>query len=370
MKVLLATGIYPPDIGGPATYVQALASEFEKHDIDVVVVTYGRKEGQKGQKGWRVIRVPKWGGSFLRWWRYAKALRREGEDADIVYAFSSVSCGLPLWIAGLRKPRHILRLGGDFIWERYTDWGGMLSLKEWYQSLHWSLRLSHRLMGWLLRRFDHIIFSTEFQKKIYEEFFQPPPKYSVIENALPSSLSPLHLHTKHDPLRLLFVGRFVGFKNLKCLLDALLQLPHTTLTLVGGGPVRRMLEKKIQEEGLNERVHFINTVQGKEKEKLLADHDLLILPSITEISPNIALEARVMGLPVLLTSETGLSSVLTAGMVVHPLKMVEDIVRGVLTVEQEYDRIAREAAKPPVKRGWDIVCDEHVQLFQKFLKSS
>jgi len=367
MKVLLATGIYPPDIGGPATYVHALASELIKKDIDVVVVTYGRKEGQKGQKGWRVIRIPKWGGPFLRWWRYAKALRREGEDADVVYAFSSVSCGVPLWIAGLRKPCHVLRLGGDFIWERYTDWGGMLSLKEWYQSLHWSLRLSHRLMGWLLRLFDHIIFSTEFQKEIYEDFFQPPPPYSVIENALPTPLSPLVLHTKHNPFRLLFIGRFVGFKNLNCLLDALVQLPHMTLTLVGSGPLRRNLERKVYEEGLTEHVRFMDSIRGKAKEKLFMDYDLLILPSITEISPNVALEARVMGLPVLLTSETGLTPALTAGMVIRPLKTTEDIVREVLTVEQEYDRIAAGAAKLPVNRGWDIVCNEHIQLFQSLL---
>ena len=368
MKVLLATGIYPPDIGGPATYVQAMACELVKQNIEVVVVTYGRREGQKGQKGWRVIRVPKWGGSILRWWRYAKALRREGTDADIVYAFSSVSSGVPLWIAGLRKPRHILRLGGDFIWERYTDWGGMLSLRDWYQSLHWSLRISHRFMGWLLRLFDHIIFSTEFQKKIYDEFFQPPPPYSVIENALPSLTFPPLLHAKHDPFRILFVGRFVGFKNLRCLLDALVQLPHATLTLVGAGPMRRILGKKVQEEGLGERVRFMDTVKGKEKDKLFVDHDLLILPSITELSPNVALEARVMGLPVLLTSETGLSSALTAGMTVRPLKTMPDIVREVLTVEQEYERIAMEAAQPPVKRGWDTICKEHLQLFQKLLK--
>lgn len=370
MKVLLATGIYPPGIGGPATYVQALASELTKKDIDVVVVTYGRKEGQKGQRGWRVIRVSKWGGSVLRWWRYAKALRREGTDADIVYAFSSVSCGVPLWIAGLRKPRHILRLGGDFIWERYTDCGGTASLQEWYRSLHWSLRFSHRFMGWLLRRFDHIVFSTEFQKKIYEDFFQPPPPYSVIENALPSSETASCFHTKHRPFRLLFAGRFVGFKNLQCLLDALFQIPHVTLTLAGSGPMRRQLAQKIEKLGLTDRVRFMDSVDGKAKEKLFMDHDLLILPSITELSPNVALEARVAGLPVLLTSQTGLSETLTAGMIVRPLKTVEDIVREVLAVEQEYDRFAAEAATIPHRRGWDVVCQEHVRLFQELLKSS
>ena len=41
MKIVLATGIYPPDIGGPATYVSCLASEFSRLGMEVIVVTYG-----------------------------------------------------------------------------------------------------------------------------------------------------------------------------------------------------------------------------------------------------------------------------------------------------------------------------------------
>ena len=137
MNIILATGIYPPDIGGPATYVRALAEELVKKGNEVRVVTFGgqgRQEGQRGQQGWEVIAVSRSGGPLMRWWRYAKALRARGSEADVVIAFSSVSCGVPLWLAGLKKPKTILRLGGDFFWERYTDRGGMKSLREWYES--------------------------------------------------------------------------------------------------------------------------------------------------------------------------------------------------------------------------------------------
>ncbi|MBU2259488.1 glycosyltransferase, partial [Patescibacteria group bacterium] len=128
MKIVLTTGIYPPDIGGPATYVSCLANEFSRQGIDVIVVTYGgSSKFQVPSSKWEVVRVNR---SFpiLRWFRYAKALKQVGQDADIVYGFSSVSCGVPLKLARLKKPKKILRLGGDFGWERYTDWGGKLGL--------------------------------------------------------------------------------------------------------------------------------------------------------------------------------------------------------------------------------------------------
>jgi hypothetical protein len=41
MKILIATGIYPPKIGGPAQYALNLKNEFEKMGHGVRVKTYG-----------------------------------------------------------------------------------------------------------------------------------------------------------------------------------------------------------------------------------------------------------------------------------------------------------------------------------------
>ena len=44
MKILLATPIYPPDIGGPAIYVQRLARELSQRNIEVTVITFSDEE--------------------------------------------------------------------------------------------------------------------------------------------------------------------------------------------------------------------------------------------------------------------------------------------------------------------------------------
>lgn len=365
MKIVLATGIYPPDIGGPATYVRALAQEITKRGVEVTVVTYGeiQKYRNTEMQKWNVVWVSKSGGPLLRWQRYAKALREHAAQADAIIAFSSVSCGVPLWLARLKVPKKILRLGGDFFWERYTDHGGMKGLREWYRS--WFQVSGFRfVMGRLLRTFDHVVFSTGFQQEIYEKHYRHLPPHSVLENAIPESEPAFH--KKHEPLRLLYLGRLVGFKNLPNLIravEAVCEPPlrrSMTLTIVGDGP---LLEKlKSHASCLKSPVTFLPPAHGAEVHRLFSEHDLLVLPSLTEISPNVALEARAYGLPVLLTKETGLSTPFTEGMLLREMNTAEQIQSALLEVLTRYDMLAARAAKCPPNRSWGRIADEFLAL--------
>ncbi|PIQ76811.1 hypothetical protein COU78_00730 [Candidatus Peregrinibacteria bacterium CG10_big_fil_rev_8_21_14_0_10_49_24] len=360
MKIVLATGIYPPDIGGPATYVRELARELASQGNEVIVITYGRNEQQNTDGRWAVYRVRRWAPVF-RWWRYARALRKHAKNADILYAFSSVSCGVPMILARLKHPKKVLRLGGDFFWERYTDRGGTLSLAEWYKSKPWS----KCIMQWILRKFDHIAFSTRFQQELYLRWYRQLPGHSVLENALPEGTP--RLHEKHLPFHLLFMGRFVGFKNLSMLLHAVLKFPGVRLTLIGAGPMEKSLKQETERLLLSQRVTFLESVQGEEKQEVFQEYDLLILPSLTEISPNVALEARAAGLPVLLSSETGLSKELTSGMTLTELKTPIEITRAIAEASTQYELLAAQAAEPAPRRTWQDVQEEHMALFQRLL---
>lgn len=364
MNIILATGIYPPTIGGPATYVQALARELSARGVFVAVVTYGNPKDVPIGERWRVLRVSKLGGPIIRWIRYARMLRREGAGADAVIAFSSVSAGVPLILSRLRGPKKILRLGGDFFWERATDRGSMLTLHEWYsQAGFWK-----RCMGWLLSHFNTIVFSTRFQEELYERIFSRLPQHRVIENAVPpraqrtGSMQMLRIGMQGTFLRVLFLGRFVGFKNLPALLAALPGVSNIKLSLVGEGPMEHMLRAQVESLGLRDRVKFFPPAPGAEKERVFAEHDLLILPSLTELSPNTALEARSAGLPVLLTTETGLSPELSKGMMLAPLRTKEEIVAALEHVTKNYASLASEASGALAQRSYRDIADEFLSL--------
>jgi len=242
----------------------------------------------------------------------------------------------------------------------------MKGLRAWYESKTTMRQAANWIMNALLRKFDHIVFSTEFQKKIYEENYWGLESTSVIENALPSG-SP-RKHERHEPFWLLFMGRFVGFKNLPALVQAVGALRATPLrgqcmlTFVGDGPMKSRLQCFAKELNIEDVITFINPVHGEEKQKIFREHDLLLLPSITEISPNVALEARAAGLPVLLTQETGLSRNLIEGMEVRDLLTSEGIRAAIEEVMRDYGRIATEASLPLQKRDWNVVAGEWIPL--------
>ncbi len=358
MKIVLATGIFPPDIGGPATYVATLADELAALGHDVTVVTYGQALPPRGS--YRLCHVPKHGGPLRRWRRYAEELKKVAEGADVVEAFSSVSAGIPLVLSRLRGPKLVLRLGGDFPWERATDRGYGGSLRAWFTSS----RPTAQLLAPVLRRFDHLIFSTEFQRELYTRAYRDLPTSAVIENALPGG-TPVP-HALRRPARLLSFGRFVRFKNLPVLARAMVQLYDCTLTFVGEGPdearIRAVLEAH---PALHERVKLLPPAHGADKAKLFAEHDLLVVPSLTDISPNAALEARSSGLPVLLTRETGLSERLTKGMMLADLQAPDQIASAVRLALSRYDVLAAESATPPLSRPWSEVAADHIALFSR-----
>lgn len=359
MKIVLATGIYPPEIGGPATYVEALARRLKDKGVNVFIIAYGEQADIAAPIP--VIRVSRRGGVISRWMRYAKALKMYASDADVIYAFSSISCGIPLWLSRVKHPRKVLRLGGDFLWERYTDRGGVLSLADWYASKPW---LQGPMNG-LLKTFDHIVFSTRFQEQLYEKVYHALPLHHVIENALPHG-TPV-LHEKHDPFKLLSLGRFVGFKNLGSLVLSLKSLPATVLTIAGSGPLEQPLREFVAKESLTDRVTFLPVQKGDAKQELLLSHDLLVIPSFTEISPNVALEARSLGLPVLLTEETGLSHLLSDVMQLRAMRTEQDIANAIRTIEESYPVVADRASGPLPERTWDTVADEHIALLRTLL---
>jgi glycosyltransferase involved in cell wall biosynthesis len=357
MRIVLATGIYPPQIGGPATYAKSLAHELSALGMQVTVLAYGDPEPGVS---WHTVGVSR-GGIFLhRWLRYARALRIHASNADAVYVLSSVSVGIPLILAGIpRTVTRVLRLGGDFFWERYTQRGGSKGLVDWYASKPFSVRL----FATVLRQFDHLLFSTKFQRDLYAQSYTSLPKSSVIENALPRMSAPDERRVS-DPFRLLWMGRMTPLKNVESLVRAMVDVKGATLLLVGTGPSLPGIRSLIESLDLHGRVAIAEPVSPGQRDLLFMEHHALVLPSFSEVSPNIALEARASGLPVIVTKEVGLSDALKDGMLLIDLRSPANIAAAIDHMRKEYSSYAKHAAAPVTQRTWRAIAEEHVQLFR------
>jgi glycosyltransferase involved in cell wall biosynthesis len=111
------------------------------------------------------------------------------------------------------------------------------------------------------------------------------------------------------------VGRLSAEKGHADLLEALAIVSakgcRMSAVLVGDGPERPRLEQQIRELGLEGWVHMPGYLAHPER--ILEESDLAVLPSHTEGLPNAALEALIMGVPVLATRVGGTPEVVQDG---------------------------------------------------------
>ncbi len=115
-KILILTGIFPPDIGGPATQLDALAKELIKHGYQVRVLTFG--EADNKLYPYAVIRISNRWPSFLKSFFYLIYGLFYALRVDIVYNQDLYTAGLTAFIIKKiwRKPL-VTRFVGDSAWE-------------------------------------------------------------------------------------------------------------------------------------------------------------------------------------------------------------------------------------------------------------
>lgn len=145
----------------------------------------------------------------------------------------------------------------------------------------------------------------------------PDEKLVVIPNGIDLAAYTPVRHPLDGPLSIGYVGRLEPVKGVPLLLDALAllaaNLPECAwrLTLVGDGSQRAALVAQAERLGLAARVEFLGARQ--DVPALMQGFDLLVLPSLHEGMPNVALEAMACAVPVVATGVGGTPEVVLHG---------------------------------------------------------
>lgn len=120
---------------------------------------------------------------------------------------------------------------------------------------------------------------------------------------------PVKTRTFDGTLKLIFLSRIHHKKGLELLLDVLAEVPFAfSLSIVGNGESDYVESLKLKVESLKLKKHVVwmGPVYGEEKYKLLADHDVFVLPSFNENFANVVVESIAVGTPVIISDQVGL----------------------------------------------------------------
>lgn len=122
---------------------------------------------------------------------------------------------------------------------------------------------------------------------------------------------------ERDGNTLIFVGRLAAVKGVPMLLDAFQDLrsehPDLKLILVGDGPDRAWIERRIAKLGLGSVVQMTGYQSQAEVANHLQQSDIFVLPSFAEGVPVVLMEAMASGLPVVTTRIAGIPELVHDG---------------------------------------------------------
>lgn len=194
----------------------------------------------------------------------------------------------------------------------------------------WKSWFNFALDRWLSRSTDKIIAVSNKVKEFYQSKGINPKKIAVIYNGvdiakgeerrakIDSRSSILdyrkEFNIKNDETMLAIIGRLVEQKGHRYLFEALNMLNgkyKVRLLVVGNGPLLQELQQRAMSYDLSAKIIF--TGLRKDVPDLLKITDILVLPSLREGLPMVALEAMAVGKPIIATNVGGTPEVVLDG---------------------------------------------------------
>ncbi len=369
MKICIVSGIFEPEIGGPAAYASRLAHELQQLGNSVTVVTFSSApDARDAARAYRIVRVSR-GGKILNRIRFFFASFKYIKESDCVYMLDWFAAGLPAALAArMTGTSYIVRVGGEYLWEqRYLEGGKTpIALGEFYYAgFYKHYPILYRIIRFVLRGASHVVFNSDIQRQMYEIHYGLHST-STIRNPIPEVV---HVGARTGTKKeFVFWGRFIVMKNITSLVRAFAQanVPGYTLALIGDGPGKNTIKALISELGVADRVTIEPALPRGEAFDRVKDSRAFILPSWTDISPNQVYESLALHLPALVTKENYLSIRDQLPETIDP-GSIDDIAAKLemLADDAKYKEFADAFTRITYDWKWSDVVREHVALFEK-----
>ena len=367
MKLLLVTGIFPPDIGGPATYMPRLAESLVEAGESVELITLSDElDGE--QTNYPVTRIKRRQGAKRRSAQVVKAITAQAGNADLIFAnglFGEVQEANQL----LRKPQ-VNKLVGDYAWEfasrkRLTK-QDMIGFNQQKNPFYKILRQRRNYPATVA---DVLITPSQFFKNIVRNWGFEVNRIEVIANGV--EVPPLS-RTQDLPYDYIAcIGRLIPLKRLDLAIRLLGELPpEYHLVIVGDGPLKKQLGRLACKLGVELRVHFLGALPFGQTFSVLKKAKALLQLSQTETFSHTTIEAMAAGVPVIAAKVGGIAEIIS-----HEKDgVLLDVVNGaslksaIITLIRDENRTARltENAQTTFKRyTWANCFNKTYQLIKE-----
>jgi len=315
MRILIVSGIWPPDVGGPASHAPELAEFLHArgHRVEVLTTAGTRPAPDAYPVRWISRRLP----ALLRYAWGAVLSARGARNADVVYSTGMIGRTRVGALVG-RAPR-VIKLTGDPAYERAIRYGATnLPLDAFQRAPGFRVAALRAMRDVMLSGARAYVCPSESLRRLASRWqLVDAERIVVLPN--PVAVGPLgdrdELRRRHGfrGPTLVAAGRLVLQKALDVALEALARHEGIELVIAGDGPERSRLERLVRELGVEERVRLLGARPRRTVFELLAAADAVVLSSDWENFPHAVVEALAVGTPVIATDVGGVGEIVRDG---------------------------------------------------------
>ena len=302
MRVLVTVGIFPPDIGGPATFVPKIAKYFQDElNYEIEILTLSDNKNSNINDDFSVKRIDRNLPIIYRWLKTIFTIYKLGKNKDLIFVNG---LGTETTIANIFLKKKIIRkIVGDPVWERAYSKAKISESFDEFQVKNYGFSISFqkKVRSFSIKKSDIVVTPSQHLKNfILNLGFKN--KIEIINNGVLIPEENTNIFT-NDQINITIVSRLVSHKNIKKIIRAISDLndPLIYLNIIGDGPELNQLQKISLESNNKDNIIFHGKLNRDDINHIFLKSDIYIQASNYEGLPHSLLEAMSYGIPVLCT---------------------------------------------------------------------
>ena len=302
MRVLVTVGIFPPDIGGPATFVPKIAKYFQDElNYEIEILTLSDNKNSNINDDFSVKRIDRNLPIIYRWLKTIFTIYKLGKNKDLIFVNG---LGTEATIANIFLNKKIIRkIVGDPVWERAYSKAKISESFDEFQVKNYgfSISLQKKVRSFSIKKSDIVVTPSKHLKNfILNLGFKN--KIEIINNGVFIPEENTNVFTNNQ-INITIVSRLVSHKNIEKIINAISDLnsPLINLNIIGDGPELNQLQKISLESNNKDNIIFHGKLNRDEINHIFLNSDIYIQASNYEGLPHSLLEAMSYGIPVLCT---------------------------------------------------------------------
>ena len=308
--MLLLTGIFPPDLGGPATFNSKFAHWAVQQNFQIRVLTYSDFDiSEPGDTKFRITRINRDQNIVIRYLKMILRIILHGLQSDVILANG---CFIELSISKLFLARPVItKIPGDPLWERARNNGETkLGIREFQtEKKSYYQKFLRFITSRSVITSDFVITPSKDLAALVTDWGVKPEKIQIVPNAVDTnSFAPLHLH--NIEFDVITMARLVHWKGVAELIEVCAEL-KLSLAVIGDGP--ELLTLQILAAGKKASVRFFGSLSQEDSIKVMNSSSIFVLNSEYEGFPHVLIEAMALEILCVARAGTGCDEIIQDG---------------------------------------------------------